>query len=94
MVDNLADDDVEPKLAKIEASGDVKPTVNVKPFNVKIPFHNIGKIEEKPKPVLIGVVCRVHDTTSFFTRSEKSYLVGFVDKGQGSDLLFVKINQV
>jgi hypothetical protein len=40
MVDNVAGDDVEPKPAKIEASGvgfdDVKPTVNVKPFKVFI----------------------------------------------------------
>jgi len=57
MVDNLAGDGVEPKPAKIEASGDAKPTVNVKPFKVKIPFQaNIGKIEEKPKHVPIGVV--------------------------------------
>jgi len=45
MVDNVAGDDVEPKPAKNEASGeasgvgsdDVKPTINVKPFKVKIP---------------------------------------------------------
>jgi len=57
-------DDVEPKLAKNEASGDasgegssdVKPAVNVKPLKVKILFQaRIGKIEE-PKPVPIGVV--------------------------------------
>jgi hypothetical protein len=100
MVDNVADDDVEPKPAKIEASdigsGDVKQTVNVKPFKVKIPFQaNIGKIEEKPKPVPIGVVCKVCDTASFFLQqmkdgeSEKSYLVGFVDKQQRPNLLFV-----
>ena len=38
MVDNVADDDVEPKPVKNEASGDVKPTVNVKPSKVKIHF--------------------------------------------------------
>ena len=75
MVDNVAGDDVEPKPAKIEASGvgsgDVKPTVNVKPFKVKIPFQaNIGKIEE-PKPVPIDVVCKVRDTTSFFTTNAR-----------------------
>ena len=58
MVENVADDDVEPKPAKIEASGvgvdsgvasgDVKPTLDVK-FNVKISFQ--AHIEEKPKPV-------------------------------------------
>jgi len=62
MVDNVAGDDVEPKPAKIEASevgsSDVKPTVNVKPFKVKIPFQaNIGKIEE-PKSVSIGVFAK------------------------------------
>jgi len=67
MVDNVAGDDVEPKSVKIEASGDVKPTVNVKPFKVKILFQaNIGKIEE-PKPVPIGVVCKVHD---FYNKSK------------------------
>jgi len=73
MVDNAAGDDVEPKLAKNEAlgdasgkgSGDVKPTVNVKPFKVKILFQaRIGKIEE-PKPVPISVVCEGRDTASF-----------------------------
>jgi len=71
MVDNGAGDDVEPKPTKKEASGDasgdVKPTVNVKPFRVKIPFQaRIGKIEE-PKPVPIGVVCEGRDTASYFT---------------------------
>ena len=75
MVDNVASDEVEPKLAKKEASGDgsgeasgeVKPTANVKPFKVKIPFQaRIGKIEE-PKPVPISVVFEGRDTASFFT---------------------------
>jgi hypothetical protein len=44
----------------------VKPTVNVKPFKVKIPIEaRIGKIEE-PKPVPIGIVCEGRDTASFF----------------------------
>jgi len=30
MVENVVDDGVEPTLAIIEASGDVKPTINVK----------------------------------------------------------------
>ena len=90
MVDNVAGDDVEPKPAKIEAfgdasgvgSGDVKPTVNVKPFKVKIPFQaNIGKIEE-PKPIPIGVVCKVRNTASFFTTNarwrEREELLGWV----------------
>ena len=90
MVDNVAGDDIEPKPAKIEASGeasgvgfgDVKPTVNVKPFKVKIPFQaNIGKIEE-PKPIPIGVVCKVCDTASFFKTNarwkEREELLGWV----------------
>jgi len=52
MVENVTDDDVEPKPAIIEASDDVKPTVNVK-LKVKIFFQ--AHIEEKPKPVPTGV---------------------------------------
>ena len=37
IVENVADYDIEPKLAIIEAACDVKPTVNVK-LKVKIPF--------------------------------------------------------
>jgi len=79
MVDNVASDDVEPKPAKNEASddasgegsGDVKSTVNVKPFKVKIPFQiRIGKIEE-PKPVSISVVFEGRDTASFFTTNAR-----------------------
>ena len=75
MVDNGTGDDAEPKPAKKEASGDAsgegsgdfKPTVNVKPFQVKIPFQTrIGKIEE-PKLVPISVVCEGRDTASYFT---------------------------
>jgi len=56
MVENVADDGDEPKLAKREASGvassDVIPTKNVK-FKVKIPFqahivHN--QVNQKPVP--------------------------------------------
>jgi len=79
MVDNGVGDDVEPKPAKKEASddasgegsGDVKPTVNVKPFLVKIPFQAcIGKIQE-PKPVPIGVVCEGRDFASYFTTTAR-----------------------
>jgi len=71
MVDNVASDEVEPKPAKTEAFGDVKPTSNVKPFKVKIPFQvRIGKIDE-PKPVPIGVVCKGRDATSFFTTNAR-----------------------
>jgi len=79
MINNVAGDDVEPKSARNEASGDasgegsgdVKPTVNVKPFKFKIPFQaRIGKIEE-PKPVPIGVVCEGRDTASFFTTNAR-----------------------
>jgi len=53
MVENMADDGVEPKPVIIEASGDVKPIVNVK-LKVKIPFQ--VHIEEKPKSIPIDVV--------------------------------------
>jgi len=67
MVDNVAGDEVEPKPAKTEAFddgsgesfGDVKPTANVKPFKVKIPFQaHIDKSEE-PKLVPIGSIMSV-----------------------------------
>ena len=82
MVEKLADDGVEPKPAIIEASGDVKPTVNVN-LKVKIPFQ--AQIEEKPKPVPIGVA-KVRgnegDTASFFLTNErwreKDDLLGWV----------------
>ena len=75
MVDNAEGDDVEPKSAKNEAfgdaSGDVKPTVNVKPCKVKISFEDrIGKIEE-PQPVPIGVVYEGRDTATFFTTNAR-----------------------
>jgi len=84
MVDNVTSDEVKPKPAKNEASGDgfgdVKPTANVKPFKVKIPFQaHIGKSEE-PKPVPIGVVCEFLQQMQD-GESDKSYLIGFVDKG-------------
>ena len=58
MVDNVADDDVEPKPAKNESSdegsGDVKPTVNLKPFKVEIPMQaGIGKIEKIHKMLAV-----------------------------------------
>jgi hypothetical protein len=68
MVENMVDDGVEPKPAKIEASDEasgvgvgsgvasdvVKPNVNVK-LKVKIPFQaHIGHIEEKHKQVPTG----------------------------------------
>jgi len=86
MVDNVADDDVEPKLAKKEGSGDVKPTDNLKPFKVQISMQaRIGKIEE-PKPVPIGVICKARDTASFFTTNarwrEREELLTWV-RGQG-----------
>jgi len=66
IVENVADDGVEPKPAIIEASGeasfDVKPTVNVK-FKVKIHFQ--AHIEEKPKLVPTGIA-KLRDTASFF----------------------------
>jgi len=86
------------------ASGDVKPTKQVG-FKVKIPFqaHIVqnqakpvftGNFEEKPKPVPTGV--RVIEVTPghFLQQLKdgetvKNYLVGFVDKRQGPNLLFL-----
>jgi len=60
MVENVADDGVEPKPPKIEAfsvgvgSSDVKPTKDVK-FKLKIPFQaHIVHNQAKPKPVPTG----------------------------------------
>jgi len=66
MVENVANDGVEQKSAIIEASGEVKPTVNVK-LKVKIPFQ--AHIEEKPKlvPTAVAKVRGIEvDTDSFF----------------------------
>jgi hypothetical protein len=71
VVENVADDGVEPKLAKIEACGNVKPTINVK-FKVKIPFQ--AHIEEKPKlvPTSVGNVRGIEvDTGSFLITNER-----------------------
>jgi len=65
MCKNVADDVVEAKPVIIEASGDVKATVNVK-LRLKIPFQ--AHIEEKPKMVPTDVA-KVRgyevETTSF-----------------------------
>jgi len=45
MVENMMDDGVKPKPTIVEASGNIKPIVDVK-FKVKIPFQS--HIEEKP----------------------------------------------
>jgi len=85
MVENVANDFVEPKPGKIEASGvpsgDVKPTKDVK-FKVKIPFqaHIIynqakpvptGNFEVKPKLVPTGLRVIEINTRSFFTTNER-----------------------
>jgi len=74
MVENMEDDGVEPKSAKIEASGDVKPIVTMK-LKVKIPFQaHIGHIEEKHivVPTGVGKVCGIEvDTDSFFVANER-----------------------
>jgi len=66
MVENVANDGVESKPVIIEASGNVKPTVNMK-LKVKILFQ--AHIEEKSKSVPTGVA-KLHgyevDTASFF----------------------------
>jgi len=107
MGENVAGDDDEPKPGKIKASdeafgvgsGDVKPTVLMKPVKVKILFQaHIGKIERKKNlnwylPVLIAKFATPpHFLQQMkYGESEKSYLVGFVDKRQGPDLLFVSL---
>ena len=63
MVKNVADDDVEPKPTKIEASGNVKPIVNAK---LKVKIHFQAHIEEKPKSVPTGVRGIEVDIGSFF----------------------------
>jgi len=85
MVENVAEDAVDLKPGKNKASGvasgDVKPTNDVK-FKVKIPFqahivHNqakpvpTGNFEEKPKPVPTGVRVIQVNTGSFFTTNER-----------------------
>ena len=89
MVEKVAEDGVEPKPAKSKAfgvaSGDVKPTKDVK-FKVKIPFlahigHNqekpisvpTGNFEEKPKPKLVPTGVRGIEVKieSFFTSNER-----------------------
>jgi len=86
------------------ASGDVKPTKQVE-LKVKILFqahivHNqarpvpIGNFEEKPKLVPTGVRV-IQETPGHFLQQmkdgkiEKNYLVGFVDKRLGPDLLIL-----
>jgi hypothetical protein len=60
-------DGVESKSAIIEASGDVKPAINVK-FRVKIPFQaHIEKKKTKSVPTSVAKVCGYEvDTASFF----------------------------
>jgi hypothetical protein len=74
MVENVADDGVEPKPAIIEASGKVKPIVNVK-LKFKIPFQaHIAHIEGKPKqvPTGVGKVRGIEvDTDLFFITNER-----------------------
>ena len=52
MIENVTDDGVQSKPTIIEASGDVKPTVNVK-LKVNIPFQT--HIKEKSKLVPTSV---------------------------------------
>jgi len=69
-------------------SGEGKPTNDAK---AKLPVPT-GNFEENRKPVPIGVRVIEANTGSFFTtieKIEKNYLVGFVDKRLGSDLLFL-----
>jgi len=83
MVENMAEDGVEPKLGKNKASGEGKPTNDVK-FKVKIPFqveaHIVnnqsklvptGNFEENRKPVPTGVRVIEANTGSFLTTIER-----------------------
>jgi len=74
------DDGVEPKSAIIEASVDVKPTVEVK-VNVKIPFQ--AYIEEKPKPTDVAKLrdYEVNTASFFLTKNrwrERDDLLGWI----------------
>ena len=70
MVENVADDGVEPKPARIEAFDDDKSIANVK-LKVKSPFQT--HIEEKPK-LIPTCVAKLHgykvDTTSCFNKGK------------------------
>ena len=89
----VASSDVKPNV-------DVKFKVKI-PFQAHI-GHNQGKpkpvptgnFEEKPKPVRTGVRVIEVNTGHFLQQMKdgeikKNYLVGFVDKRQGLDLLFL-----
>jgi len=83
MVENVAEDGVEPKPGKNKASGECKPTNDVK-FKVKIPFHveahivnnqaksvPTGNFEENRKSVPTGVRVIEANTGSFFITIER-----------------------
>ena len=102
MVDNVVGDDVEPKLAKNEAYGDalVKvPAMSNQPLiwnRLKSKFHfKLTLVKLKNLNRYLSVLFAKFTTPPHFLQqmqdreSEKSYLVGFVDKGKGPDLLFV-----
>ncbi|KEH33551.1 hypothetical protein MTR_3g045850 [Medicago truncatula] len=99
MVENVAEDGVEPKPGKNKGSGEGKPANDVN-FKVKIPFqveahivHNqakpvpTGNFEEKPKPVPSGVRVIQVNTGSFFTTNERwkdrEELLGWVRRQAG-----------
>jgi len=94
MVDNGAGDDVEPKPVKKEASGDVKPIVNVNYFESKFHF-KLALVKLKNLNWYLSVLFAKVATPPHILQqmkdgeSDKSYLIGFVNKGQGRDLVFV-----
>ena len=98
MVDNVAGDDIEPKPAKTEASGvgfdDVKPTVMWNHLTSKFPI-KLTLVKLKNLNRYLFVLFAKFATPPHFLQQmqdgegEKSYLVGFVDKGKWPDLLFV-----
>jgi len=82
MVENVVDDGVEPKPAIIEASVYVKNSTQT---TVEAKATGVFKLHDKEV-----------NTALFFTNdrreSEMFCLVDFVDKQQGRDLLYLKIN--
>jgi hypothetical protein len=109
MVENVAEDGVEPKPGKNKASGVGKPTNDVK-FKVKIPLqveahilHNqakpvpTGNFEEKPKPVPTSVRVIEVNTGSFFTTNERwkdrEELLGWVRRQAARAVFTISIDK-
>ena len=88
MVDNVVGDDVEPKPAKNEASDDASGvgSGNVKPLKSKYHFKlTLVKLKNLNRYLLV-LFAKFATPPHFLQQmqdgeSEKSYLIGFVDKG-------------